>query len=462
MISILHPSEFESVPAGRLKRLGLAYRTFRSDNITELSHSTPELVYLLPFEAMETSSWSRLRVQFARANRPYLVWLDQPTTNNVARSMRDGAHDVLSLEDSDDRWRQAMLAVAENQKVWLQLYGGRPLNAEDVLIGRSDAIQRLQQTIDRLGPTDVCVLIQGESGVGKERVASALHKAGQDGPFVALNCAAIPKDLIEAELFGVEKGAFTGALKARPGLVEQANGGTLFLDEIGEMELGVQPKLLRFLETRKARRVGGEGEYHVNVRVVSSTNRNLDAEIAESRFRADLYYRLAELILQVPPLRARPEDIAELALAFMKRANERFGKNFETLDPALITRFQQYNWPGTVRELKSTIDRMVLLFDGPILRAPWWDMPDNRQSKSIAALPALQVMPTLTEAGTESEPGAAAPPLAFGAALPNTKQKLAMAKKMLAESDDNYSWVAGQLGVNSSTLWRWRKAGKLD
>jgi len=355
MINILHPSEFECVPAERFKRLGLLYRTYKNDGITELTHATRDLVYLLPIQAMDMDSWSRLRVQFARSNRPYIVWLDQATTNDVARAMRDGSHDVLSLQDSDDRWRQAMLAVADAQKVWIQLYGGRPLSAGDVLIGRSDAIQRLQQTIDRLGPTDVSVLIQGESGVGKERVASALHKAGQDGPFVALNCAAIPKDLIESELFGVEKGAFTGALKARPGLVEQANGGTLFLDEIGEMDLGVQPKLLRFLETRKARRVGGEAEYRVNVRVVSASNRNLDAAIAESRFRADLYYRLAELILQVPPLRARQEDIAELALAFMKRANERFGKNFETLEPALIARFQQYPWPGNVRELKSRL-----------------------------------------------------------------------------------------------------------
>lgn len=257
MINILHPAEFEFGPALRIKRLGLAHRSFTESNITELMHATRELVYLVPIQAMDTKSWPRLRVQFARANRPYIVWLEKPGTQDVARSMRDGAHDVLSVEDSDDRWRQAMLAVAENQRVWLQLYGGRPLSADDVLLGRSEAIQRLHETIDRLGPTDVCVLIQGESGVGKERVASALHKAGHEGPFIALNCAAIPKDLLKAKLFGVEKGAFTGALKPCQGPVEQANGGTLFRDEIGEMEIGVQPRLLRLRETRRARRVGG-------------------------------------------------------------------------------------------------------------------------------------------------------------------------------------------------------------
>jgi transcriptional regulator with PAS, ATPase and Fis domain len=353
-----------------------------------------------------------------------------------------------------------MKGVAEHQALWVKIYGGRPLSADDVLLGRSPSIQRLQQTIDRLGPTDVCVLIQGESGVGKERVASALHKAGHGRAFIALNCAAIPKDLLEAELFGVEKGAFTGAVKARPGLVEQANGGTLFLDEIGEMEIGVQPKLLRFLETRKARRVGGDAEYRVQVRVVSATNRNLDAEITENRFRADLYYRLAEIILQVPPLRARPEDLPELAMAFLKKANERFGKNFETLEPGLIARFQDYQWPGNVRELKSTVDRMVLLFDGPILRASWWDAPENR---TIAVETRINADPggaPDSEVGPPVRGNAAG--VATGGHLPNSRQKLALAKQLLAESGDNYTWVAGQLGINSSTLWRWRKAGKLN
>ena len=279
----------------------------------------------------------------------------------------------------------------------------------------------------------------------------------------------------------------------------------MFLDEIGEMEIGVQPKLLRFLETRKARRVGGESEYKVNVRVVSATNRNLDTEIAENRFRADLYYRLAEISLYVPPLRTRPEDIAELALLFLNKANERFGKNIESLEPGLIARFQQYHWPGNVRELKSTIDRMVLLFDGPFLRAPWWDMPENRATRSAvpvaggAGTPASVVAPVQSPlpgpspmvssspapAVSFGTPPAAAPAWATTPAgdagfaippapapgpivpmaptsLPNGRQKLALARKLLAESNDNFTWVAAQLGVNSSTLWRWRKAGKLD
>ena len=464
MINIVHPEEFECVPAERFKRLGLAFHTFKDADIRDLNQSSEDVVYVIPVKSMAAASWPRLRVQFARANRPYIVWVEKPTTEEVARCMRDGAQDVVSQEDSDERWSGAMTVVAQNQKIWLQLYGGRPLSPDDVLIGRSEAIRRLQETIDRLGPTDVGVLIQGESGVGKERVASALHKAGKDGPFVALNCAAIPKDLLEAELFGVEKGAFTGALKSRPGLVEQANGGTLFLDEVGEMELGVQPKLLRFLETRKARRVGGEAEYKVKVRVVSATNRNLETEIAENRFRTDLYYRLAELSLQVPPLRSRPEDIPELVLAFLKNANDRFGKNFELVEPALITRFQGYNWPGNVRELKSTVDRMVLLFDGPILRAPWWDMPERAPLPPAAPAPGLVGKPTISSVEPLPSPAVAAseyPPTA-SSALPNTKQKLALAKKLLAESDDNFTWVAGQLGVNPSTLWRWRKSGRLD
>ena len=306
---------------------------------------------------------------------------------------------------------------------------------------------RLKEVIDRVklvAPSRATILIEGESGTGKELIAQAIHQASPRAraPFIAVHCASLSESLLESEIFGHERGSFTGATERRIGRFEAADGGTLFLDEIGEMEIGVQPKLLRFLETRRARRVGGEAEYKVQLRVISATNRNLEEEIAEKRFRADLYYRLAETALQIPPLRTRLEDIPELAIVFLKMANERFGKNIETLEPALIERFQKYNWPGNVRELKSAVDRLVLLFDGPVLRAQWWDVPEGGRFDS-AVMPLVPV---------------AAPP---STGLPNQKQKREQARKLLAESDNDFTWVAAQLGVNPSTLWRWRKAGKV-
>jgi DNA-binding NtrC family response regulator len=444
MATIQHLEGFNGVPLERLQKLGFACHSFSLSQIADTAHGTENLVYLIPSEAIKTPEWARLRVRLAQSSRFFLACVGRPDTAEVVECLRDGAHDVLALEDNDDRWRRAIEKTVADQKLWLELYGGRPMGTKDVLIGKSPATERLRQAIDRLGATDVCVLLQGESGVGKERVASALHQVSKGGPFVALNCAAIPKELLEAELFGVEKGAFTGALKSRPGMVEQANGGALFLDEIGEMEISVQPKLLRFLETRCARRVGGDGEYKVSLRVISATNRNLEEEIVGRRFRADLYYRLAETVLQIPPLRTRLEDIPELALAFLKMANERFGKNIESLEPALIERFQKYHWPGNVRELKSAVDRLVLLFDGPVLRAPWWDPPET-----VAFGAPMTVAPP--------------PPLGGGynPSLPNQKQKKDQARQLLVESDNDFTWVAAQLGINPSTLWRWRKAGKV-
>ena len=489
MVNILFPAEFTADFVARLKSLGFSARSFAEGAVNDLTGATAEVVYLLPQQAMDAKGWPRLRVKLAEACRLYIVCIGKVSTAAVARVLLDGAHDVLSNEDDDARWREAIMKAAANQKVWLQLYGGRPASADDEIIGRSESIQRLRQTIERLGPTDVGVLVQGESGVGKELVAAALHKAGHGKTFVALNCAAIPKDLLEAELFGVEKGAFTGALKARPGLVEQAHGGTLFLDEVGEMELGVQPKLLRFLETRRARRVGGEQEYTVTVRVISATNRNLDAEVADKRVRADLFYRLQEIILHAPPLRTRPEDIPLLALAFMQKANARFGKNFITLEPALIEKFQRYSWPGNVREFKGAVDRLVLLFDGTILRESWWDIPQRMAAElsapgptaapapppAPAPGPAAQPTPEAdripgstasgvapaAEAAAAAQSAAAPGAVTPGLGIPNQKQKLVLARKLLQESGDNYSWVASQLGINTSTLWRWRKTGKL-
>ena len=211
------------------------------------------------------------------------------------------------------------------------------------------------------------------------------------------------------------------------------------------MDISLQPKLLRFLETRKARRVGGTKEYDVSVRVLSATNRNLDEEIAKNAFRADLFYRLAEVTLRIPPLKQRLDDIPILAEAFLAAACQRFGKHFDRIEPELIAKLQTHTWPGNARELKSSIDRMVIMFDGPVLRAQWWERPVSNVPPPVAMAAAPQ-----------------APVFGGSAAfLPNGKQKLEMARKLLDESNDNYSWVSAQLGVNVSTLYRWRKSGKV-
>jgi transcriptional regulator with PAS, ATPase and Fis domain len=251
---------------------------------------------------------------------------------------------------------------------------------------------------------------------------------------------------MEAELFGAEKGAYTGASKTREGLVEQAADGTLFLDEIGELDVRLQPKLLRFLETRKARRVGGNTEIQSEVRVLSATNSHLESEIAEARFRSDLYYRLSEVILHVPPLRTRPTDIPQLTVSFLKAAGERLGKHFESVEPELIRKFQQYDWPGNVRELKNAIDRMVILYDGPSLRVAWWDPPQR-----VNARPA-----DFSKSFSATQMPVDARPVAF-----NRKQKLGVAKQLLEASGNDLTWVAAQMGIHPTTLYRWRKSKKI-
>lgn len=426
----------------RVAALKLPLFALSPNRVEELTRNSADVVYLIPFEALRETGWNGLRVRLAHASRQYIVVGHDLGSADFMRAARDGAADVLADSDNEERWLAAITRSAENQTLWIELYGGAPLSSEEALIGLSPALCALRATIKKIGPTDVNTLILGESGVGKERVARALHDASGRKKFVALNCAAIPRDLLEAELFGVEKGAYTGAVKSRAGLVEQAAGGTLFLDEIGELDVTLQPKLLRFLETRSARRVGGENEYRSQARIVAATNRELRSESTTGRFRSDLFFRLAEVTIAVPPLRERTEDIPPLVTTFLGLANERFGKHFSAVEPALLQRLKTHLWPGNVRELKSAIDRMVLLYEGPMLRENWWDAP----------------VPIVTPPGASP---VASQPVTAGHVL-NRKQKLELARRLLAESENNFTWVAGQLGVNSSTLWRWRKAGNVS
>jgi DNA-binding NtrC family response regulator len=252
------------------------------------------------------------------------------------------------------------------------------------LIGQSPGMQKVRELISRVAPTDSTVLIVGESGVGKELVAESVHAMSPRAlkPFVAINCAAIPATLIEAELFGHERGSFTGAMRTREGVFERANGGTLLLDEITEMPLDLQSRLLRVLETKRLSRVGGSADLPVDVRVVASTNRSPALAYEEGRLREDIYYRLAVVSIELPPLRERGDDILVLADFFLGELNLRNGTR-KRMSEDLRARFLRHNWPGNVRELRNAVERAYILCDGELSLSEQ-DMPTLRDGAGAA------------------------------------------------------------------------------
>ena len=239
------------------------------------------------------------------------------------------------------------------------------------MIGRDRKIHEIIETIRTTAPSDASVLIEGESGTGKELIAAAFHTQSQraSGPFIRINCAAIPHELIESELFGYKKGAFTGADHDKRGLIEAAREGTLLLDEIAEMPPHLQTKLLRVLQERKLRRLGDEREIDVNFRLVSATNRDTLALLDEGTLRKDLYFRISTIKIKVPPLRERLDDVPLLAGRFLKRFCDQYGKNIRDISPEAVLRLVRYDWPGNIRELESVIERAVLFCPGTELLA---------------------------------------------------------------------------------------------
>jgi DNA-binding NtrC family response regulator len=243
------------------------------------------------------------------------------------------------------------------------------------LVGKSVRMREIFAMLERVAPTDLTVLVRGETGTGKELVARALHRASgrHKEPLVVQDCSAIPRDLIESTLFGHEKGSFTGAVDRKTGCFEQAEGGTIFLDEVGELDIGLQPKLLRVLETRSLKRVGGGKEIPINVRVVAATNRDLRKMVGQGGFREDLYYRLGVVTVELPALRERPEDIPHLVNSFLEQVSQRRFPDTDQrfrVTPEAMTRLCAYNWPGNIRELKNTVDRAGQLAEGLLLDVP--------------------------------------------------------------------------------------------
>jgi DNA-binding NtrC family response regulator len=266
------------------------------------------------------------------------------------------------------------------------------------IVGESKQMQQIAQLVARVAQGSVTVLIQGESGTGKEVVARAIHDRSprSDMPFRVINCAAIPSDLLESELFGFEAGAFTGAKRRKKGLLEVGDGGTLFLDEIGDMPLAMQAKILRVLETKTLRRVGGTNDIEVDVRFVAASNRNLRSAVENGGFREDLYYRLSVVVIRLPPLRERMEDLELFIDAFIKELSRTMGKNVAGVSDNALRLMLRYGWPGNIREVRNVIERALVLCDGPEIQSAHLPaelsdgadlMGGNRLPDSLAALP---------------------------------------------------------------------------
>ena len=302
-------------------------------------------------------------------NTTFIMISAHGTTELAVDAVRSGAYDFLQKPPDLNRLLITIRnALVRNTMATETTQLKKKISQKFEIVGQSNAIKEILKMIEKVAPTDARVLITGPNGSGKELVARQLHEKSNRASslFVEVNCAAIPSELIESELFGHEKGAFTSAIKQRVGKFEQADGGTLFLDEIGDMSLSAQAKVLRALQENKITRVGGDSEIAVDTRVIAATNKDLKKEIAEGRFREDLYHRLSVIVIKVPSLKDRKEDIALLINRFLEEIAANYGTKIKTIDQAAIKGLTEAEWTGNIRELKNVMERLVIMSEGTI------------------------------------------------------------------------------------------------
>lgn len=332
------------------------------------------------------------RIQLIAADTPVLMISGHANIDTAVEAVKKGAFDFISKPPDLNRLlitlRNAMdkSSLISETKVLKRKVSKAKVQE---IIGESNGINQIKATIDRVAPTEARVLVTGPNGTGKELVARWVHEksARVSNPIVEVNCAAIPSELIESELFGHEKGAFTSAVKQRIGKFELAHGGTLFLDEIGDMSLSAQAKVLRALQENRISRVGGDKEIQVDVRVITATNKDLRKEINAGRFREDLYHRLAVIIIDVPPLNERKDDIPQLVDHFNKQICREYGISPKRIEPAAITALQSVNWTGNIRELRNVIERLIILSGEEVTKS---DVVRHVFPSSVARSPRLK------------------------------------------------------------------------
>jgi formate hydrogenlyase transcriptional activator len=322
----------------------------------------------------------RLKASEATRRIPVIVLTALTETSDKVRAFREGAVDYLTKPfETEELLARVGTHIALRREIeahrksraTVRLLVEELRSDRGALVGEAPSLQRVREQIAQVAPTDATVLVQGETGTGKELVARAIHEqsARRDRPLVKVNCATLPRELVESELFGHEKGAFTGAVQQRRGRFELADGGTLFLDELGELPLEAQAKLLRVLQEREFERVGGSRGLEVDVRVIAATNRDLASEVAAHRFRADLYFRLNVFPIHLPPLRERRDDIPMLLDHFVGTTARRLGRPVDGISPAFVARARAHDWPGNVRELENVVERALIMSRGGVLDA---------------------------------------------------------------------------------------------
>jgi two-component system nitrogen regulation response regulator GlnG len=416
-------------------------RLFRSDRpeVVVLDLQLPDGTGLQAYETIRAIS----------PKQPVIFITAHGTTSTAIEAMKLGAFDYL-IKPVDFARMTELLDRAFEAAYLMQVPAVLPaLEPRDQIVGRTPAIQEMCKLVGRIAPQDVNVLILGESGVGKELVARAVyhHSKRADKPFLAINCAALPEGLIESELFGHERGAFTGADSQRIGKFEQCGDGTIFLDEIGDMPLSAQAKILRLLQDQQFERVGGRETIRTHVRVVAATNQNLERRIADGRFRADLYYRLRGVTVDVPPLRDRIDDVAELAHHYLFVFNRELGTHVQGFDPDVLACFRQYSWPGNVRELQAVLRDSILRNTGPLLLIE--SLPPTIRNQpvkaSVSTTEPANGLESMIDALVKSEDGN------LHSKVIAAVEKMLFAKTLQA-TGGHLGQTSDRLGLNRSTL----------
>jgi DNA-binding NtrC family response regulator len=392
----------------------------------------------------------------ANGDAPLVILITAHGSERMAvEAIKSGAHDYLSKPFELDDLRLAIKNAFETVQLRRENRSLRRRieiegSSHGALIGASEAMRRVRAMIEKVAETDATVLVRGESGTGKELVAREIHErsmARRSGAFVAVNCAALPSELIESELFGHEKGAFTGAAARRRGKFEQADGGTLFLDEIGDMSANVQAKLLRALEERHIERLGGNESIPVDVRIVSATHRPLEQEITNGNFRADLFYRLRVVTVEIAPLRERREDIPGLAESFARAAAERYNLPVRLIGQSALRRLIEYDWPGNVRELRNTIERAAIMAEGDELTAR--DLPEEIKKSLSGSVDASNNSSLLMDSETD---GSLAVPFTADFRSDRREFERRYIARCLEDSGGNVTRAASILGMHRQSL----------